>query len=175
MTKSALRWRAGLRRACLSTPNGWRLPEQISNGGRGRTKRPLPWFVVIVNGRQFLPGPSLKFAMFWLPKRRQASDCAKTRRLPACFPPKKFGRSSRIFAMQRPQLEHIIRAAAGITGTNQFVIIGSQAVLGQIPNPPQELLASIEADLFSLRNTEDADLIDGTIGGRFPISSNLWL
>ena len=45
--------------------------------------------------------------------------------------------------MQRPQLEHIIRAAAGITGTDQFVIIGSQAVLGQFPNPPAELLASM--------------------------------
>lgn len=27
--------------------------------------------------------------------------------------------------MQRPQLEHIIRAAAGITGAQEFVIIGS--------------------------------------------------
>ena len=66
--------------------------------------------------------------------------------------------------MQRPQLEHIIRAAAGITGAKEFVIIGSQAVLGQFPNTPDELLVSIEADLFSLRNPADADLIDGSIG-----------
>jgi len=32
--------------------------------------------------------------------------------------------------MQRYQLEHIVRAAAGITGAAEFVIIGSQAVLG---------------------------------------------
>jgi hypothetical protein len=44
--------------------------------------------------------------------------------------------------MQRPQLEHIIRAAAGITGAAEFVIIGSQAVLGQFPNAPAELLVS---------------------------------
>ena len=50
--------------------------------------------------------------------------------------------------MQRPQLEHIIRAAAGITGAQEFVIIGSQAVLGQFPHAPSELLVSIEADLF---------------------------
>jgi hypothetical protein len=70
--------------------------------------------------------------------------------------------------MQRQQLEHIIRAATGITGANKFVIIGSQAVLGQFPNPPEELLVSIEADLFSLRNPGDADLIDGSIGEGSP-------
>jgi hypothetical protein len=38
--------------------------------------------------------------------------------------------------MQRHQLEHIIRAAAGITGADRFVIIGSQALLGQFPQAP---------------------------------------
>jgi len=70
--------------------------------------------------------------------------------------------------MQRPQLEHIIRAAAGITGAKEFVIIGSQAVLGQFPNSPEELLVSIEADLFSPRSPADADLIDGSIGEGSP-------
>jgi hypothetical protein len=70
--------------------------------------------------------------------------------------------------MQRPQLEHIIRAAAGITGADQFVIIGSQAILGQFPNPPPELLVSMEADVFSLRSTSDSDLIDGSIGEGSP-------
>lgn len=70
--------------------------------------------------------------------------------------------------MQRPQLEHIIRAAAGITGTDQFVVIGSQAILGQFPDAPGELLVSIEADVFSLRSAEDADLIDGSIGEGSP-------
>ncbi|PYK97048.1 MAG: hypothetical protein DME19_17660 [Verrucomicrobia bacterium] len=70
--------------------------------------------------------------------------------------------------MQRPQLEHIIRAAAGITGAERFVVVGSQAILGQFPNPPVELLVSIEADLFSLRSPNDADLIDGSIGEGSP-------
>ncbi|MEY2428037.1 MAG: hypothetical protein QOJ40_922 [Verrucomicrobiota bacterium] len=70
--------------------------------------------------------------------------------------------------MQRHQLEHIIRAAAAITGGEQFVIIGSQAVLGQFPNAPAELLASIEADVFSLRDPADNDLIDGSIGEGSP-------
>ena len=66
--------------------------------------------------------------------------------------------------MQRPQLEHIIRAAAAITGAQEFVVIGSQALLGQFPNPPAELLVSIEADLFTFRTEADAELIDGSIG-----------
>ena len=70
--------------------------------------------------------------------------------------------------MQRLQLEHLIRAAAGITGAEQFVVIGSQAVLGQFLHPPAELLVSIEADLFSLRSPHDADLIDGSIGEGSP-------
>jgi len=70
--------------------------------------------------------------------------------------------------MQRPQLEHIIRAAAGITGASEFVIIGSQAVLGQFPDAPAELLVSIEADVFTLRDPADADLIDGSIGEGSP-------
>jgi hypothetical protein len=70
--------------------------------------------------------------------------------------------------MRRSQLEHIIRAAAGITGTSEFVIIGSQAVLGQFPEAPDELLISIEADLFSLRDPLDSDLIDGSIGEGSP-------
>ena len=70
--------------------------------------------------------------------------------------------------MQRPQLEHIIRAAAGITGADEFVVIGSQAVLGQFPDPPAELLISIEADLFTFRSPGDAELIDGSIGEASP-------
>jgi hypothetical protein len=70
--------------------------------------------------------------------------------------------------MQRHQLEHIIRASAGITGATEFVIIGSQAVLGQFPRAPAKLLASIEADVFSLRSTEESDLIDGSIGEGSP-------
>lgn len=50
--------------------------------------------------------------------------------------------------MLRQQLEHIIRAAAAITGAPEFVIVGSQAVLGQFPQAPEELLVSIEATYF---------------------------
>lgn len=70
--------------------------------------------------------------------------------------------------MQRPQLEHIIRAAVGITGATEIVVIGSQAVLGQFPSAPPDLLVSIEADVFTFRSPDDADLIDGSIGEGSP-------
>jgi hypothetical protein len=70
--------------------------------------------------------------------------------------------------MQRHQLEHIIRAAAGITGAPEWIIVGSQAVLGQFPDAPAELLVSIEADVFTLRDPSDSDLIDGSIGEGSP-------
>jgi len=70
--------------------------------------------------------------------------------------------------MQRHQLEHIVRAASAITGATEFVIVGSQAVLGQFPHAPEELLASIEVDVFSLRSPAESDLIDGSIGEGSP-------
>jgi len=70
--------------------------------------------------------------------------------------------------MKRQQLEHVLRAAAGITGADRFVIIGSQAILGQFPNAPPDLLQSVEADLYSLRDPQDANLIDGSIGEGSP-------
>lgn len=50
--------------------------------------------------------------------------------------------------MTRTQLEHIIRAAATIADDDELVIVGSQAILGEHPDAPAEVLVSIEADLF---------------------------
>ncbi len=70
--------------------------------------------------------------------------------------------------MNRTQLEHIIRASAAICGDDRFVIIGSQAILGQFPAPPPELVTSVEADVYSVRSPADTDLIDGSIGEGSP-------
>jgi len=50
--------------------------------------------------------------------------------------------------MRRAHLEHIIRAAASVSGDNEIVIIGSQAILGQLSDPPAALTVSMEADVF---------------------------
>ena len=70
--------------------------------------------------------------------------------------------------MQRHELEHIVRASAGITGRNRFVIVGSQAVLGQFPDAPSELLVSREVDIYCPDDPEATDLIDGSIGELSP-------
>jgi len=70
--------------------------------------------------------------------------------------------------MKRTELEHIIRAAGAVSGEDDIVIIGSQAVLGYVPEAPEELLVSRKADVFPLHAPEKADLIDGAIGGGSP-------
>jgi hypothetical protein len=66
--------------------------------------------------------------------------------------------------MDRAALEHVLRAASAIADEHEFVVIGSQAVLGQFPNAPEALLASVEVDVYPRRAPEKSDLIDGAIG-----------
>jgi hypothetical protein len=68
--------------------------------------------------------------------------------------------------VNRPQLEHIIRAAAGNADCLDIVVIGSQAILGSYPDAPEQLLVSMEADVFPRDRPEDSILIDGAIGER---------
>jgi hypothetical protein len=66
--------------------------------------------------------------------------------------------------MKRSELEHVIRAAGRIAGEREIVVIGSQAILGQFPEAPVALLASMEADLYPRARPELADKVDGAIG-----------
>jgi len=66
--------------------------------------------------------------------------------------------------MTRGELEHLIRAAAEVTGEYEFVVIGSQSILGPIPNPPAELTMSMEADIYPMNAEEKAEMIDGALG-----------
>ena len=66
--------------------------------------------------------------------------------------------------MNRTALEHILRAAAAIADERDFVVIGSQAILGQFPHAPDALLVSIEADIYPRQAPAKSDLIDGAIG-----------
>lgn len=70
--------------------------------------------------------------------------------------------------MTREQLEHLIRAAATITDDDDIVVIGSQAILGEFPDAPADLLVSVEADLYPRNRPERWDLIDGTLGEMSP-------
>jgi hypothetical protein len=70
--------------------------------------------------------------------------------------------------VKRSELEHIIRAAATISGDDEIIVIGSQAVLGQFPDAPPELLMSNEADVYPKSHPERWELIDGSIGELSP-------
>lgn len=66
--------------------------------------------------------------------------------------------------MKRSELEHIIRASGAIADDSELIIIGSQSILGQFPNAPGTLLASMEADIFPKNKPELSNLVDGAIG-----------
>jgi hypothetical protein len=66
--------------------------------------------------------------------------------------------------MTRAALEHLLRAAAALTDEREFVVIGSQAILGQFPEAPEALRVSLEADLYPRHAPDKSDLIDGALG-----------
>ncbi|MBA3453482.1 MAG: hypothetical protein H0T42_10355 [Deltaproteobacteria bacterium] len=70
--------------------------------------------------------------------------------------------------MNRAQLEHVIRASAAISGDDEIIVVGSQAILGQFPAAPPELCRSNEADVYPKNKPELADMIDGSIGELSP-------
>lgn len=70
--------------------------------------------------------------------------------------------------MRREQLEHVLRAASQIAGDPDVLVIGSQSVLGAIPEErlPPAATASIEVDVAFFDDPDDrkADQVDGAIG-----------
>lgn len=66
--------------------------------------------------------------------------------------------------MTREQLEHAIRAACDVSGDTELYIFGSQAILGDYPDAPPTLRASIEVDVQPVNRPEAVDAIDGVLG-----------
>ena len=66
--------------------------------------------------------------------------------------------------MTREQLEHAIRAACEVSEDSELWIFGSQAILGEFPNAPESLRASIEVDVQPKNNPNKSDEIDGSLG-----------
>jgi hypothetical protein len=66
--------------------------------------------------------------------------------------------------MKRADLEHILRACKGTTGESEFVVIGSQAILGRFPDAPRVLRQSMEADVYPKFRPELSELIEGSLG-----------
>jgi hypothetical protein len=74
--------------------------------------------------------------------------------------------------MRREQLEHVLRSACKIAGDPNVLVIGSQSVLGAIPEErlPLEATASMEVDVAFFDDPDDrkADQVDGAIGELSP-------
>jgi hypothetical protein len=70
--------------------------------------------------------------------------------------------------MRRDEFEHVIAAAANVVDEDEFVVIGSQAILGAYPDAPGVLLRSIEADIYPAHSPAKAATIDGALGDGSP-------
>lgn len=74
--------------------------------------------------------------------------------------------------MRRDQLEHLVRAAGAILDEHDVIVIGSQSILGSVPEErlPPEATRSVEADIVPLADADEtkSTLIDGTIGELSP-------
>lgn len=66
--------------------------------------------------------------------------------------------------MEIENLAHILRASKAITGETTFVLIGSQAILAQFPDPPEQLKISMEIDLWPKFKPDMADMIEDALG-----------
>jgi len=66
--------------------------------------------------------------------------------------------------MNRSELEHILRACKEITGEADFIIVGSQSILGKHPDAPRALRRSMELDLYPRDRPDLADEIEGSLG-----------
>ncbi len=66
--------------------------------------------------------------------------------------------------MRREDFEHVIGAAANVSGEDEIVVIGSQAILGPFPDAPETLLRSMEADIYPRATPSKSNWIDGALG-----------
>lgn len=62
--------------------------------------------------------------------------------------------------MKKRQLDHILRAAARITGERQFLIIGSQSLHGKYPDLPDDIARSAEVDLVAGKNVDRTEWLN---------------
>jgi hypothetical protein len=70
--------------------------------------------------------------------------------------------------MNRAQLEHAIRAAGAISGDREIYVVGSQSILGALPEAHPDLCRSMEVDVAPKNFPERDALIEGSIGELSP-------
>lgn len=70
--------------------------------------------------------------------------------------------------MKRSEFELLLREAGALCRETEFIVFGSQAVLGWLENPPRSLLVSFEADLYPRNHPAAAILIRPRLGLNSP-------
>lgn len=66
--------------------------------------------------------------------------------------------------MNRAELEHILRACKGTTGVTEFIVIGSQSILGKHPDAPRVLRKSMELDVYPRLRPDLSPHLAGNLG-----------
>ena len=66
--------------------------------------------------------------------------------------------------MKRSELEHILRACKGTTDEREFIVIGSQAILGKHPDAPRVLRKSMELDVYPKFRPDLSEHLAGNLG-----------
>jgi hypothetical protein len=69
--------------------------------------------------------------------------------------------------LRRPDIDHLLRAAAVISNHTRFVVVGTGAVIITAKHIPAEMMMTAEIDLYADGITDPepiSDLIDATIG-----------
>ena len=56
--------------------------------------------------------------------------------------------------MKKRHIDQVLRAAGALTGEKEFVIVGSQALHGRVPNVPETLVRSAEVDLLATKSAD---------------------
>lgn len=68
--------------------------------------------------------------------------------------------------MNREQFDHAVRAAGGVSGLTEVLVIGSQSLYGSMSTIPGKAIDSMEVDIGGLRDPDEdiANMIDGQLG-----------
>lgn len=68
--------------------------------------------------------------------------------------------------MKKSQLELALRAAGVLARDSDFIVFGSQSILGTVAKPPKRCLASLELDMYPRSNPQAMGLIIARLGAR---------
>jgi len=68
--------------------------------------------------------------------------------------------------MKKSHLELALRMAGRIARDSDFIVFGSQSILGTVAAPPRSCLVSMEVDLYPRRHPQAGGLISTELGAR---------